>query len=120
MYMSNIPKTLVSDIKNWISYDNYLKENNKKIKSVKDNKNKLESNILRTMKSHNLMNTKFKIGSGSVHFKESVTTPSLSFKFIEDSLSKHLPKEKVEVICNILKTEKESNKKINYNLKRTN
>lgn len=118
--MSNIPNTLVTDIKKWITYDNYLKENSKQIKTVKDNKNQLESNILRSMKKHNLMNTKFKIGKGSIHFKESVTTPSLSFKFIEDSLLKHLPKDKVSLICDILKEEKETNKKINYNLKRTN
>lgn len=117
--MSNIPNTLVSDIKKWINYDNYLKENSKQIKTIKDNKKQLESNILRSMKTHNIMNTNFKIGNGHIHFKESVTTPSLSFKFIEDSLLKHLPKEKVSLICDILKEEKDVHKKINYNLKRT-
>lgn len=117
--MSNIPGSLVTDIKQWISYDNYIKENNKQIKKIKDNKNKLEDNILRSMKSNNLMNTKFKLGKGGVYFKESVSTPSLSFKFIEDSLGKHLKKEQVEMICNILKTEKEQNKSISYNLKRS-
>jgi len=118
--MSNIPNSLVTDIKQWIGYDNYIKDNNKAIKKVKDNKNNLEDNILRSMKSNNLMNTKFKLGKGSVYFKETVNTPSLSFKFIEDSLGKHLKKEQVEMICNILKTEKEHNKSMSYSLKRSN
>ena len=105
-------------IKQWVVYDDYIKENNKKIKIIKEKRDSLENDITNTMKQHKLTNTKFNIGNNNITYHENNVSCALSYKFISDSLNKHLNQNDVEKICNLIKNERENSKKTTYSIKR--
>lgn len=116
---NNYSGELSKYIKQWIIYDDFIKECNSKCKAAKEEKDILEEKITNSMKKNSLTHTKFKVGNNHIIYHESNSTCSLSYKFIHEALGKYLKEKQVNKICEILKIERESNKKISYSLKRT-
>ena len=107
-------------LKDWVTYDNYLKKVNKKTKDIKEKKEKLESKILTIFEHNNMTNTKVNIGDSKIFYNESISTTSLSYKFLFECLHKYFNNEKkAEEICDFIKSERDKTKKINYSIKRT-
>ena len=53
-------------IKQWVTYDDYIKETNKKLKMIKEKRDSLETDITNIMKQNKLTNTKFNIGNNNI------------------------------------------------------
>jgi len=107
-------------LKDWVTYDNYLKKINKKNKDIKEKKENLESKILTIFENNNMTNTKVNIGDSKIFYNESISTNSLSYKFLFECLNKYFKNEKkAEEICDFIKSERDKTKKFNYSIKRT-
>ena len=115
---NNSSNELSKNIKQWIAYDDYLKQMNQKTKSIREKKDLIEEKITTTLKNNSLTNTKLKTGNNYIIYQESNSNCSLSYKFIQDALGKYLSEKQTTQICDILKKERESHKKTSFSLKR--
>jgi len=107
-------------LKDWVTYDNYLKKINKKTKNIKEKKDLLENQIIKIFESNDMTNTKINIGDSKVFYNETVSTTSLSYKFLFECLTKYYKNEvKAEEICDFIKNERDNTKKFNFSIKRT-
>ena len=105
-------------IKQWVTYDDYIKETNKKLKMIKEKRDSIEKDITNIMKQNKLTKTKFNIGNNNITYHENNVSCALSYKFIYDSLNKHLNQSDVDKICDLIKNERENTKKVTYSIKR--
>ena len=73
------------------------------------------------IKQNNLQNIKINISDSKIVYNTTNTSPSLSYKFLEETLTEYLnDDEQSERICEFIKLKRESKKKVNHSLKRTN
>lgn len=117
--MSNINEEFKSFLKNWVIYDNTIKKYNQHIKKLKDQKDILENELLFIIKKNNLEHLKVNIDNSKIICNNTSSLPSLSYKFLEESLNEYLQnKEESKNICSFIKKKRESNKKKSISLKR--
>ena len=75
-----------NNIKQWVLYDNKIKELNESLKSYREKKNTLSTNIFTYVNDENIKNSIVKISDGRLKFTTVKTHNPLTFKFIEECL----------------------------------
>ena len=97
------------NIKEWVALDNQLKLYNDKIKQLRDKRTMVSDKILSIDNFETkLKNKTLEISDGKLKFVSTKISPSLSFKYVEDSLSKMIKNERqVEQIMRYLKENRE-------------
>jgi hypothetical protein len=105
------------NIKRWVHLDNQLTLLKTKNKSLNDEKNGIEDNILLYVEKNNLENATAKISDGKLKFTNNKQITPLNFKHVDESLRKFIKDE--EIISQIMEHIK-NNREIKYtkNVKR--
>tara|TARA_Y100000591_G_C21469457_1_gene514934 strand:+ start:55 stop:441 length:387 start_codon:yes stop_codon:yes gene_type:complete len=111
-------KALGENINNWIRINQQIDQYNSKIKLVKEHRDKLEKNILNSLKQNSLTNKKFKIDNSHVFYNQSTSLPSFSITLLEKVLDRLVNSKTKQVILDEIKKERESNKTVNISLKK--
>ena len=68
-----------NNIKQWVLYDNKIKELNESLKSYREKKNTVSTNIFTYVKDENIKNSVIKISDGRLKFTTVKTYNSLTF-----------------------------------------
>tara|TARA_R110002072_G_scaffold22_5_gene130 strand:- start:4138 stop:4479 length:342 start_codon:yes stop_codon:yes gene_type:complete len=98
-----------SNIKQWVGYDNQIKELNDKIKGLREKKNNISTDILNYVNEKEINGSIVKISDGKLKFSNVKVQPPLTFKFIESCLNEIISEEeKVKQIINYIKEKRES------------
>jgi TolA-binding protein len=93
-----------SQIQQWVSLDNQLKQLNEKVKELRDKRNDLEENITNYASENNLSNATVKIGDGKLKFTNAKVTEPLTFRYLEKTLGEVIKNEsQVKLIVEHLK-----------------
>lgn len=96
------------NIKEWVAYDNQIKELNEKLKGLREKKNNLSNDIFNYVNEKNINNSVIKISDGKLKFSLSKVQPQLTFKFLEQCLNEIISdNEKVKQILNYIKEKRE-------------
>ena len=111
-------KALGENIGNWIKINEQITQYNAKIKAVKEHRDKLEKNILSSLKQNSLTNKKFKIDNTHVFYNQSASLPSFSITLLEKVLDRLVNAKTKQVILNEIQKERENNKTVNITLKK--
>ena len=92
------------NIKDWVILDNQQKKINEQIKSIRDKKNSLSTDIMNHFNERNLNNPIINISDGKLSFTETKVANVLTYKFLEDCLNEYFkddtPKELLKFIKN--------------------
>jgi hypothetical protein len=109
--------TFQENIKRWVQLDNQITLLKNKNKTLNDEKNGIEDNILVYVEKNNLENATAKISDGKLKFTTNKQTTPLTFKHVDDSLRNFIKDE--ETISQIMEHIK-NNREIKYtkNIKR--
>jgi len=98
-----------SNIKEWVGYDNQIKELNYKIKSLREKKNNLSNDILIYVNDKEINQSVVKISDGKLKFTTVKVQTPLTFKFVESCLNEIISEEeKVKQIIDHLKEKRET------------
>jgi dihydroorotase len=93
-----------SQIQQWVSLDNQLKQLNEKVKDLRDKRNNLEENITSYASENNLSNATVKINDGKLKFTNTKVQEPLTFKYLEKTLGEVIKNEsQVKLIMEHLK-----------------
>ena len=93
-----------SQIQQWVSLDNQLKQLNEKVKDLRDKRNNLEENITSYASENNLSNATVKISDGRLKFTNTKVQEPLTFKYLEKTLGEVIKNEsQVKLIMDHLK-----------------
>jgi len=93
-----------SQIQQWVSLDNQLKQLNEKVKDLRDKRNNLEENITSYASENNLSNATVKINDGRLKFTNTKVQEPLTFKYLEKTLGEVIKNEsQVKLIVEHLK-----------------
>ena len=93
-----------SQIQQWVSLDNQLKQLNEKVKDLRDKRNNLEENITSYASENNLSNATVKISDGRLRFINTKVQEPLTFKYLEKTLGEVIKNEsQVKLIMEHLK-----------------
>jgi len=93
-----------SQIQQWVSLDNQLKQLNEKVKDLRDKRNNLEENITSYASENNLSNATVKISDGKLKFTNTKVQEPLTFKYLEKTLGEVIKNEsQVKLIVEHLK-----------------
>ena len=93
-----------SQIQQWVSLDNQLKQLNEKVKDLRDKRNNLEENITSYASENNLSNATVKINDGRLKFTNTKVQEPLTFKYLEKTLGEVIKNEsQVKLIMEHLK-----------------
>jgi hypothetical protein len=84
--MSSIENQLKENIKKYISLDNYIKEQNTKLATYREQKRSLEENILYTIKEYDLKDIEINLPDGKLEYLEKETHSSISIQFLRNSI----------------------------------
>lgn len=109
----------INAIKKWLLLDDYINENNTKIKKVKDDKNTIELSLLKYIKSNNLENTNFEIDFNTIHYSKNNINATLSLKLLVEVLDETIADTNLKNrILNNINLKKQTNSKETEFLKR--
>jgi hypothetical protein len=109
----------INAIKKWLLLDDYINENNTKIKKVKDDKNTIELSLIKYIKSNNLENTNFEIDFNTIHYSKNNINATLSLKLLVEVLDETIADTNLKNrILNNINLKKQTNSKENEYLKR--
>lgn len=82
-----------SQIQQWVSLDNQLKNINEKARELREKRNQLETNITKYAASNNLSNSSIKISDGKLRFTNTKVPEPLTFKYLERVLGEIIKNE---------------------------
>lgn len=92
------------NIQKWVMLDNQIKLLNDKVKELREQKSSTSEIIMQHVETNSLSNATVKISDGKLKFAAARQTPPLTFKYIEDCLSKCIGNtNQVEQIMNFIK-----------------
>lgn len=95
--------SIETNVKEWVKYDNHIKEYESKIKLLKEKRNSFEENIYQYALQNNKPNLSIKINDGNLKFiKQNIQQP-LTFKFLESCLLEKFNKKDAESIIHFIK-----------------
>lgn len=115
----SINSNFINALKHWIQLDDSIKEQNNKIKTLKEQKDTIEKNIIRYIEGNNLTQTNLNLLGNNITYNKSISNAGLSIKLIEEALNNQFNnKAKTEYICNIIRQQRDLNKKETVALKR--
>lgn len=89
--MSIQTSTLSQDISNYIRLDDEIQSFQEKLRELKESKSKLHDKITENMIKQNIDNKTISIGSSKLSIIEKKQYSSLTFSYLEDTLSKIIP-----------------------------
>jgi hypothetical protein len=93
-----------SQIQQWVSIDNQLKQLNEKSKELREKKNILEGNINNHVANNNLSNATVQISDGRLKFINTRVSEPLTFKYLEKTLGEVIKNEtQVKIIMEHIK-----------------
>jgi len=99
---------LTKKIKEWVVLDNKIKEINNQTKQFRDQKNNINTEVIRYVQDNNLTNAKIQISDGQLKFVNSKITHPLTFKFLEECLNDIInDKDKVNQIILYIKEQRD-------------
>jgi hypothetical protein len=99
---------LTKKIKEWVVLDNKIKEINNQVKQFRDQKNTVNTEVVRYVQDNNLNNAKIQISDGQLKFVNSKITHPLTFKFLEECLNDIInDKDKVNQIILYIKQQRD-------------
>ena len=84
------------NVQQWVLIDNQIRIYNEKIKSLRDKKQELADNLLEEADRKGYKETVIHITDGKLKFSNTKVTPPLTFKYVEDVLTKCISDEKVK------------------------
>ena len=73
-------------VKEWVEYDNEIREYNEQIKQLKNEKNKLGDYILEYANENDMNKSTIHISDGKLKFAETKQVQPLTFQYINDCL----------------------------------
>lgn len=106
------------NINNWIKYEETINKLNKSLKQIREEKNILEQDILKSLKINNLQDKKLKISDNHITYNITNTLPPLSLKLLDTILSQMLNETTKNKILNKIKNYRELNKSQTISLKK--
>ena len=80
---------LKSKIKEFIEYDNYINNQNKKLKNIKKKRDNLDKEIVNYLEKKNLTKQNIKIENSKIICKETKTYSSLNQNFLKKNLKSY-------------------------------
>ena len=93
-----------NQIQQWVSLDNQLKQINDKAREIREKRTRLTENITNYAQNNNLYNNIINISDGKLRFSNTKTPETLTFKYLEKSLSEIIKNElQVKTIIEHLK-----------------
>lgn len=93
-----------SQIQQWVSLDNQLKQINEKTKELREKRNNLEQNITTYANNNNLSNAIVQISDGKIKFTNTKVAEPLTFKYLEKTLGEVIKNEtQVKTIMEYIK-----------------
>jgi nitrogen regulatory protein PII len=99
-----------TNIQQWVSVDNQIKQLNDKMKELKEKKQALTNNINSYVETNNI--STIQISDGQLKFAKIKETQPLTFKYLEKCLHEIIKnEEQVEKIIEYIKNKRE----VNYN-----
>ena len=104
-----------SNIIKWMNHDTEIKKYNDKIKSLKTEKNTLETNILSHIENNNLQNNIFNLPafSSKLQYNSNKSYETMTNKFLKDKFTKFFNDgEKAIELLEFLKNERKSENKV--------
>jgi len=104
---------LTEYIKEWVNYDNQIKEYSIKSKELRSKKTQLTQSILNYAEENNLQNAVIEISDGKLKFQNIKQTSPLNFRFLEQCLGECIDNE--ENVKNIIKYIKQKREIKYYN-----
>jgi hypothetical protein len=101
-----------TNIQQWVSIDNQIKQLNDKMKELKEKKNILTENINTYVDTNNLSTSTVQISDGQLKFIKIKETQPLTFKYLEKCLHEIIKnEEQVNKILEYIKNKRE----VSYN-----
>ena len=86
---TKIQQELKEYIKKYVSYDNYLKEQNHKLAEIRERKKGIEEHILYTIKNYRLEGIQINLPDGELSYAERDQHTSLSIGFLKQALNNY-------------------------------
>tara|TARA_B100001250_G_C19538674_1_gene673699 strand:+ start:187 stop:540 length:354 start_codon:yes stop_codon:yes gene_type:complete len=105
------------DIKNWVLIDNEIRKSLDEIKELREEKSRLNDNIISYVEDNNLNSAIVQISDSKIKFQTTNSTAPLTFRFLESCLNEILREsEDVPKIIQYIKDKREV--KSNMDIKR--
>ncbi len=93
-----------SQIQQWVSIDNQIKQTNEKMKELREKRNILEQNITNYASSNNLSESFIYISDGKIKITQTKIQEPLTFKYLEKTLGEIIKNDnQIKLIMNHLK-----------------
>jgi hypothetical protein len=93
-----------SQIQQWVSLDNQIKQLYEQTKDLREKRNTLENNITTYVSNNNLSNSTIQISDGKLKFVNTRVQEPLTFKYLEKTLGEVIKNEnQVKLIMEHLK-----------------
>ena len=97
------------DIKQWVAKDNQIRTYAERVKLLRQERNALTEKIFDYAEENNLHHAVVHITDGKLKFHNAKVTPPLTFKFIEQCLTKRLEsEEQAKNIIEFIKSQREA------------
>jgi hypothetical protein len=97
-----------NNIQKWVAVDNQLKSLNDKIKTLRETRNTLSSDITSYAEKNNLSNSTVNISDGKLKFVNTKVQAPLTFKFLEKTLGEVIRNEvQAKLIVDQIKDKRE-------------
>lgn len=104
-------------VKSWVSIDNKLKILSEETKSLREQRNEINSRIIKHVDTSGMKSATVRISDGRLRFVDSSSSAPLTLKFVQSCLQQCLSSEKqVEQIMTYIKEQRET--KIKTEVKR--
>tara|TARA_B100000965_G_C19556580_1_gene742517 strand:+ start:264 stop:608 length:345 start_codon:yes stop_codon:yes gene_type:complete len=94
------------NIKEWVILDNQQKKINEQIKSIRDKKNSLSTDIMNHFNERNLNNPIINISDGKLSFTETKVANVLTYKFLEDCLNEYFKDDTSKELLKFIKNKR--------------
>lgn len=114
-----LTNNFITALKKWLLLDNYINENNTKLKKIKEEKNNIELSLIKYIEINNLENTNFEIDFNNIHYSKNNINSSLSLKLLTEVLDETIADINIKNrILNNINLKKHKNSKESISLKR--
>jgi len=98
-----------NNIKKWVQIDNNVKLLNDNLKTLRDQRNQLNHEIVDYASKHNMSDSIIKISDGKLKFVNTSKIEPLTFKYIETTLAEIISdKSQIKFIIDTLKQKREN------------
>ncbi len=80
-----------SGIRRWVHADNQLKELNRQVKALREERNELEEQLIQVAQQRQMTHSTISISDGRLKFVETTVQEPLSYRFLQETLSEIIP-----------------------------